>query len=254
MTGRKILALVFGLLLLLVGAALVSGATLVLAEDRDADGFYMTDEYTFQRSSYAIVSEDVDILTDAPAWVIDWITDPVDIKMRGRSGMGDDLFIGVAATSAVDEYLADVAHDEVTNIDFDGSTITGVEYVAHTGTTEPPTVPSAETFWEASSEGIRTRTFDWPLESGNWTVVVMNADASAGIDADLAFGVKVSNLLPIAWTVLGVGVIAVLGGALLIISGVRMPSMYEPPRRIVDLREEERLEAPPVEREPAVKA
>lgn len=139
MTGPKILALVFGVLGVLVGATLLAGATTILTEDRDEDGFFVSDEHTFERSSHAILSEDVDILTDAPSWVIDRLTDPVDLRIQGTDAGGAGLFIGIAATADVETYLSGVAHDEVTSLDIDDGSIANVEYVIHEGTQFPTT-------------------------------------------------------------------------------------------------------------------
>jgi hypothetical protein len=65
---------------------------------------------------------------------------------------------------------------------------------------------------------------DWSLETGNWSVVVMNADASAGIDATLVFGAKISNLILLAWIGLALGVLFVAGGGYLLYRGFRRQS------------------------------
>ena len=58
-----------------------------------------------------------------------------------------------------------------------------------------PTVPPADLdIWVAQSSGTGTQSVTWPLERGDWTVVVMNADGSAGVTADLAVGATVPAL------------------------------------------------------------
>ena len=56
MAARRVLVIVFGVLGFLVGAAMIAGAVWMLNEDRDDDGFYATEPFTFERSSYAIAS------------------------------------------------------------------------------------------------------------------------------------------------------------------------------------------------------
>ncbi len=85
----KIMAVVFGALDVLVGVALIG----VLAEDRDDDGLYIADEYPFDWSSYAIVPEDLDNLTDVLGLVIDLLADPVDLQLEGTSGAGGSLHL-----------------------------------------------------------------------------------------------------------------------------------------------------------------
>jgi hypothetical protein len=256
MTGTKILALVFGVLGVLVGAALIAGATTVLTEDRDEDGFFVSSEYTFERSSHAIVSEDVDILTDAPSWVIDRLTEPVDLRIQGTNAGGAGLFIGIAATADVESYLSGVAYDEVTSLDVDDGSIANVEYVSHQGT-QLPTTPGNEAFWDVATDGEGLQTLDWSLDSGNWTVVVMNTDASAGVNADLAFGAKISNIISIAWVVMGFGLISTLGGGFLIYRGLRRSGASR--TDVIDLRgdappiEVPQLVTPPVDKKPRAK-
>jgi hypothetical protein len=255
MTGRRVVAIVFGVLGVLVGAALIAGASTILIEDRDADGFYVTEEYTFERSSHAIVYEDVDILSDAPSWLVDRVTDPVDLRIQATSVGGEGLFMGIAATADADQYLSGVAYDEVTSLDVDGSTIASVEYQSHPGTAVPM-APGGEGFWAASIEGAGPQTLDWSLESGSWTVVVMNADASAGVDADLIFGAKISNIVVVAWIVMAIGLISVLGGGYLMYRGFRRSGEAAGTTRVVDLREEAAadVETEPVEERPAAKS
>jgi hypothetical protein len=254
MTGRKIAAIVFGVLGVLVGAALIAGSIAVLTEDRDADDFYVTEAYTFERSSQAIVYEDVDILSDAPSWLIDWVTDPVDVRIQGTSVGGEGLFMGIAATTDVDGYLSGVAYDEVTSLDVDGSTIASVQYQSHQGTAVPM-APGSEGFWAASTEGTGSQTLGWSLESGNWSVVVMNADASAGVAADVIFGARISNFVAVLWIVMVIGLVSVLGGGYLMYRGFRRSDEAAATTAVVDLREQEpAAETKPVEEKPAAKS
>jgi hypothetical protein len=220
MTGGRIVAIVVGVLGVLLGAAAIAATISILVEDRDADDFFISSEQRFERSSFAIASEDVDVLTDAPGWLTDWLVDPVDVRVRGASGDDGAVFFGIADSGDRDAYLAGVNYDEVTSIDFRGDDIT---YRTHEGTAVP-SPPGAEGIWVASVEGTGEQTLDWSLETGNWSVVVMNADASAGIDATLVFGAKVFNLILLAWIGLALGVLFVAGGGYLLYRGFRRQS------------------------------
>ena len=135
----RVVRIVFGLLGLLVGAAAVAGATVGLVADRGADDFFLSDGDRFERSSVAITSEAVDVLTYTPGWVADRLTDAVDIRLRGSSNDGSSLFLGIAVSSDVEAFLTGVAYDEVDAIRFDGS---DVDYVHHSGTCLLYTSPS----------------------------------------------------------------------------------------------------------------
>ena len=87
---RRILAVFFGVLGVLLGISLLAGATWLLFEDRDADGFYATEIQTLERPSHAIVSGDFDQLTEVPSWFADIVTDPVD-ELRPKADAAEDL-------------------------------------------------------------------------------------------------------------------------------------------------------------------
>ncbi len=226
--------IVFGTLALLVGVASFFGSLSILTDERDADDFFVSQEQEVTRASSAVISEDIDVLTAAPGFLADWLTDPVDVRITGAAANGGEVFFGIADTAELTSYLSGVGHDEVTSMDFSGDD--GIVYVTHAGSVEPAP-PAAQNFWEASVSGAGQQTLDWSLETGNWSVAVMNADGSAGIDVDLVFGAKISNFVLLAWVGLGFGILATLLGAWALISGIRRSAGTERTTRIVDLRD-----------------
>ena len=224
--------IVFGTVALLVGLASFFGSLSILTNERDADDYFISQEQKVDRSSFAVISEDVDVLTAAPGWLADWLTDPVDVRITGTAANGRDVFFGIADTAELSTYLTGVGHDEVTSLDFEGDNIV---YIAHEGSGDPA-LPAEQSFWAASVAGGGQQTLDWSLETGNWSVAVMNADGSAGIDVDLVFGARISNFVALSWIGLGFGVLATLGGAYLLFSGIRR-SDRDRATRIVDLRD-----------------
>ena len=226
MTGRSTTAIVFGAVAAFVGLVLIFGATGPVGEYRDADGFYMSDPFTVDRPPHAIVTGDIDILrgrydtlTEGSV-VLAFVSDPDDVRMQGVASGPNALFMGIAPTSAVDEYLSGAAHDEIIDWSADLAAIIDVEYTTHQGTGTPGP-PGTETFWVTSVAGTGLQTLDWTIETGDWTAVIMNADASSGVTAELAFGAAPSNIDAITWTTLTVGLIALIGGGLLFYRGLR---------------------------------
>jgi hypothetical protein len=222
-------AIVIGAIAAVVGVVLIVVALDPLSKHRDTDGYYMGDPFTFDRSSYGIISSDIDLLQGrypdlaADSLLLFVMADPVDVRMQGAATGPGALFMGIAPTSAVNEYLDRVAHDEIIEVErhTESHQIREVEYTAHQGTA-PPGSPGAETFWVTSVAGTGIQTLDWTIESGDWTTVVMNADASPGVSAELAFGaLPPSSIDAVAWTTLTVGAIALIGGGLLLFFGVR---------------------------------
>jgi hypothetical protein len=210
-----------------VGAVLVFGGMGPAGEHRDADGYYMSDPLPVDRPTYAVVSEDVGLLRGRyetlteDSILLEFVADPDDVRVQALASGADVLFVGIAPTSAVDEYLSGVAHDEITDWSADRASIVDIEYASHEGSA-PPGPPGGEVFWEASVAGTGTLTLDWVIEPGAWTFVVMNADAARGVVADLEFGATpVTNLQAFAWTSLAVGAVALIVGGSLLYLGLR---------------------------------
>jgi hypothetical protein len=164
--GMGVGKIIFGSLGFLAGAALIAGSLSILTDERDADDFFVSHEQDLARASFGITSENVDVLADAPGWLADWLTDPVDVRVRGASSDGGDISFGIADTEYVEEYLAGVRYDEVTSIDFKGNDIS---YRAHDGA-GIPAAPGREGFWVASIEGPGEQTLDWSLQRGDWSL------------------------------------------------------------------------------------
>jgi hypothetical protein len=222
MTRRNGITIGIGVVLVVIG-----GLVLLMGrpstEYRDADGYYIDEPFTYERSGRAIVTDDTDILRGvyeqlaSDEFVLYVAADPVDLRLQGTPLGATALFMGIAPSSAVDDYLADVAHDEITDLDRhqESKQILDVQYATHEGT-RVPTRPSTETFWMTWVEGTGLQTLDWEAESGDWTAVIMNADASSGVTAELAFGAApTANVDAIRQTSLIAGAILVIGGGLL---------------------------------------
>ncbi len=222
----KILAIIFGALGILVGLALTLGSAglFVVNATADEDGFFTSGEHRFERGSFAIASEDIDVASDFPGWVFG-PDDFADVQIEGSSTTGGSVFIGVARAADVGAYLSGVAYDEVTHIGFGPFS---VDYRPLEGEATPPP-PGSQAFWAASVEGPGTQTLEWDVDQGVWSVVVMNADGSRGVDASLTLGARIPFVATLAWILLGFGLFSLAGGGLLLYWGVRRPSEAPPP-------------------------
>ena len=191
--------LVVGSVAALLAFGLLAGgcASVVLDQtQRDDDGFLMSPTEEFSTATYAIVSENADLDLDGP----DWATTDFFGTVRIRSESERRVFVGIAREADVAEYLDGVAHAVVTEVD-------EAEYSERPGGA-PEGRPARETFWAASATGAGEQTLEWEPEDGSWNVVVMNADGSRGVAADLSIG---GELDPLLW--IGVGLL--IGGGLL---------------------------------------
>ena len=97
--------------------------------------------------------------------------------------------MGIAPAEAVAGYLDGVAHDEITDWDSRADDIVDVVYTRNDGTTDPA-APGTQDFWVASVSGSGEQNLDWTIESGEWALVIMNADGSPEVSADVRFGVR----------------------------------------------------------------
>jgi hypothetical protein len=194
MIVSSVAALVGGLMLL-GGLALIAVHGLA----RDDDGFYTTDTERLRSDTYAIATDEIDFGADpaGPA--------PEDLlgtlRIRAEATGRESIFLGIGRTAAVARYLDGVRHARLT--DFGGG---GVEYDQRPGGA-PERRPGAERFWVAQSEGTGEQSVDWEVQSGVWSVALMNADAGRGIDADASIGIEVAWLI---WVAVGLAVIGFL--------------------------------------------
>jgi hypothetical protein len=218
--GRA-LALIGGSLLALVALGLaLAGVVLVLAHAtaRDSAGFYTSSTERFTTDTYALTSEGTQI-GDVRGEGADWALDALDARVRVRASAPDGrpVFIGIAPEADVDRYLLRSPHSEVTDVDSVPFSYDSVRR----GGDRPPPVPSLQGFWEASAWGRGTQAVTWEPEGGRWAVVVMNADSSRAVSADVSVGAKTDGVLPIGLVLLGFGVVGLFAAGALIWVGTR---------------------------------
>ncbi len=194
--------LVGGSIVALLGVIFVAlGGTGIWAEtQRDSNGYFSTHSHVYKSNTRAIAGDGIRVGGAVPTW----FAGNVRLDVSGDK----DVFVGIARKATVDAYLANVAHAEATDLDFDPFKVT---YVTYAGSTHPGR-PGDQPFWEAASTG--TGSLDWKLRPGKWSVVVMNTDGSSSVSAAVAVGVKVPGLLwaSIGFTAFGS---ALLAGAVL---------------------------------------
>jgi hypothetical protein len=227
-------ALAFGTLAFLVSMGLgIGGATLAVADSqlRDADGFLMSGHQPLATQTYAIVSDQLDLHTDAPAGLL-----PEgllgDAKVTAKSDVDSPVFVGIAATSDVQRYLAGVPHAVVTDLPMDGD-LGGPTYNRVPGTSKP-TAPADASFWVAQSSGVGTQSIVWPIESGSWTVVVMDPSGGQGVFADVTAGVTIPGIswvIGILLSLAGVGLVITVALLLVAFRSQRTPTTTGPGER-----------------------
>ena len=216
--GRILLVVLGSIVALLAVGLLAAGGTLLWADrtHRDDDGFLTTPSEPFESNSYAITSEGIDLFEadTGEDWVLtEGILGDVRLTVEGTS----DVFVGIAETADVDAYLDGVAHDEVRDLDFDPFRVSYRRFLGGA----PPGPPEEQSFWAASASGAGEQTATWEAEAGQWTIVLMNTDASRGVSADLSAGAEANFLIWLAIGLLLAGALVLACGVLLIVIGAR---------------------------------
>jgi len=217
-SAGRVTLIVLGSIGVLFGLALLAAGGFLLWADRTQreDGYLTTPTERFATPTYALTRTRLDVGTDGPGWLLNdsWFG---KVRIRGDSSGAKMLFIAIGPEAAVAKYLGSVAHASVEDVDFDPFR---VKYFPVTGGA-PQGPPTEQRFWAASASGVGTRTVTWKVREGDWSVVVMNADGSRGIAADIDVGAKLSFLLWVAIGSLLGGLLVVGGSTALIVLAAR---------------------------------
>ena len=216
--GRIVLTVAGAMLIVIsLGLGAVGGfLTWAYATQRDSAGFFTTRTEHFETLTYALTSEHVDL--GAKPGSTDRGIDLgalATVRLTATSSTGSPVFVGIGPQRDVDRYLADVAHSEIDHVRLRPFS---VSYRIQPGT-EPRVPPGRLHFWAASAQGPGTQQVEWKLESGNWAIVIMNADGSRGVGADVSVGVKANWVLPAAFGLLGGFFLFLVIGAVLLVVG-----------------------------------
>ena len=224
MTAGRVILIVLGSIGVLFGLAVMAGGGYLLWADRTQrdDGYLTTPSERFATPTYALTRTRLELDTNEEGWVLNenWFG---KIRIRGESPAGKTLFIGIGPQAEVARYLGSVAHANVQDLDFDPFRAT---YLSVSGGA-PHAPPTDQSFWTASASGVGTQTLTWKVRDGDWSVVLMNADGSRGVAADIDLGTKLAFLLWVAIGLLIGGVLVTGGSAALVVLAARTP---RPPR------------------------
>jgi hypothetical protein len=141
---------------------------------------------------------------------------PGSIVIRGSAAdPAKQIFIGIAPQASVAAYLAGVQYSEITEVRFSPFR---AQYLPVPGSRVPPR-PAEQSFWTATATGPGAQELKWDLRSGDWAVVIMNADASTPVGVDLQAGARSDLLWPIFIGLLIGGLLLLAAGVPLIIIG-----------------------------------
>ena len=208
----RVALVILGSIVVLAGAALLAGGGalgIIHLTQRDDDGFLESPTEQVSSDGFAVTNEGIDIadLDDGGDWLVEQGLGRVRIRATSRT---DAVFVGIGREADVDRYLAGTSHDELREVR-EGAD----RYVSREGGA-PAMPPSEAGFWVASASGDGTQTVEWDARDGRWAVVVMNANGTAPVAADVSVGAKLGILPWIAGGLLLAGLLVVAVGAGLI--------------------------------------
>jgi uncharacterized protein DUF4389 len=218
MSAGRTIALVVGTVVSLASLlGLTVGGALVWLDQarRDSAGFVTSDKVTLSTSGYALTSEKLTIDAGAASVPHRWFG---DARVRVRAVSGSPVFVGLAATTDVRRYLAGVGYTTVKAVGPNTTT-----YDDHAGTA-PSTVPTELKIWRVQASGPGEQTITWPIENGDWTLVVMPANGSKELSVRADVGATAPGL---QWLWIGIltssGVFLLLGTLTVVLAVVRQP-------------------------------
>jgi hypothetical protein len=213
----RIIALVVAAILALVGFGVLvaGGAAIVLDQtQRDSSGYLMTSTEPYSTPTHALVSAGYRGGTAGDWFVGRDLLGTVKIRATSKR----PIFIGIGPETALNTYLAGVAHAR-------GHSLAAGSADFHTYPGgAPATPPTAQRFWSARATGPGTQTVTWNPQAGNWRIVLMNANGSSQVSSDVSIGARLPDLLVIGIAAVGIGLV------LLLISGATIYLAVRPGR------------------------
>ena len=213
-TAGRVVLIVVGAVVGIVAFVLLAGGCALVAVDqtqRDDDNYLMSPSADFSTSTYAIVSDRANIDADGAERALDVFLGTV----RLRSESDRSVFVGIGPAEEVNRYLVGVERDVVTDFDRRDPT-----YTRRAGGA-PAAPPGAQAFWVVSATGSGEQTLEWKPEDGNWRAVVMNADASRGVSAEMSIGAELDAVLWIGIGLLAAGALFAAAAAIAVTAGAR---------------------------------
>lgn len=198
---------------------LFGGGFLIWADStqKDSDGFFTSPDGRLETTAYAITSDDIDLGADP---TLDDISvdlgDIVTLRLEVEGTDDAAVFAGIGRRDDVEDYLRGVGRATIDDLSFDPF---AVSYRYSRGS-EPSTPPGTQDFWVATAEGPGRQTLEWEPESGNWSVVVMNAAGERGVSVDAAVAAKSPWVFRVGVALLIGGIVGLLVGATLLVVGI----------------------------------
>jgi len=211
-TTSVVVGVIVGLLSL--GMLAVGGVLLWADSKKDDQGYISTDTQRFATHTAAIATDNLDVDSHGPGWLTSHDRYG-NVRLEVSSRNDKPVFVGIARSKDVSTYLRGTSHTTVTDFDSDPFV---AKYRAEPGSAQPAK-PASKRIWVASANGTGPQTVTWDVKHGDWSVVVMNADGSRGVDTGVNAGADFPILSALAWGSVGGGLVLLGVASLLIVAG-----------------------------------
>jgi hypothetical protein len=212
-TGRVVSAVIGAVLAVCALGALGAGGTAAWVDATQRHGGYVhLGTASYATAGHALASDTIKV-HGGLGWLAPLIGQ-IRIRVTGTGRAGGE-FAGVAQATAAGRYLSGVGYTTVTSyagqrpgIDHPGSRV--------------PRPPLSTPIWVAQASGSPSATLRWDMRAGDWTVIVMNADGSAGVAARADFAAALPALGWLATEFLAGGTVLALAAFACIMVPVRL--------------------------------
>ena len=220
---RRVLAIVGGSLILVVGIVLAVGACGELALGSDCETDNTADvRLSSTTPAIAVFSTALEWETTSGGFFCEG-HDRLELRAEATPTAEKELFLGLAPVTTVVDYLDAVEHDRA-HVEL---VLADVSYRRKAGRTASKSFerpPAEQSFWSARAvESERTVALDVtrPIP-GHYAVVLANADGSPGVSAETSWLLTSSTTTdPVPVLLLLLGIAALVLGAVVIVRGGR---------------------------------
>lgn len=137
------------------------------------------------------------------------------------------VFVGVGQDLDVASYLSGSQYTRI--VSFDLPSRLDTQWMK--GGPEALNSPVGLDWWTVKATGAGKQSIAWPIVDGRYSVVVMNADGSPGVDAKVTFGIELDGAFGTCLLMFGIGVVLLVVGLLLMF--VRRRTRPLPPVPVV---------------------
>ncbi|MFI5614323.1 hypothetical protein [Amycolatopsis sp. NPDC051903] len=209
----RVAVIVLSIVVLVVGVCLaIGGGVLLLIFG--TNGQLRSGQHAVSTPTVALVTDTAQV-TDSTS-LTRFLGAP-SVTVHATGGNTSGLFLGIGPAAEVDRYLAGAAIEQAR--DFDLAPFSANSTRVNGALTVRP--PATQPFWVASGSTDLT----WQLRDGDYRAVVMNADGSAGVNAQLDVTLSLPRLF-------GYALGFFIGGVVLVVVAVLALALGRPRARV----------------------